>query len=333
MALVSLNESTAAPTTSTGSDSSTRRSTSRPVDYSVRRPDVFNARYGHVLDYMARVELEVDRNVLELTTLLPDPPEIDRRFYAEVWQPQEIRHGLILDELQVQLGRPAAEPDLTSIGVEDEDPRRARAPRRLPGRLPDALLPDRHGDRALRGARLQPAPRRRRRDGRERRRADGDRADPPPGARATTPSTSCPRAACGPQLAAWQRWMVRRMRSFSFAPVGANNADAEGRLRRHAGDPAHRPGRRRASPARSPASSASCSGPTSAASRSRRTSPRRSARRSSWRGAAGGLTTGCPGILTRRRCNAPSEAVRPGAPGRPARRCRRRSRRAGRSAA
>ena len=54
---------------------------------------------------MARVELEVDRNVLELTTLLPDPPEIDRRFYAEVWQPQEIRHGQILDELQVQLGR------------------------------------------------------------------------------------------------------------------------------------------------------------------------------------------------------------------------------------
>ena len=66
---------------------------------------------------MARVELEVDRNVLELTTLLPDPPEIDRRFYAEVWQPQEIRHGLILDELQVHLGRPAAEPDLTSLGV------------------------------------------------------------------------------------------------------------------------------------------------------------------------------------------------------------------------
>lgn len=26
------------------------------------------------------------------------------------------------------------------------------------------------------------------------------------------------------QLAAWQKWMVRRMRSLSFAPVGANNA-------------------------------------------------------------------------------------------------------------
>src|SRR5262245_53540811 len=87
------------------------------VDYTVRRPDLFNTRFGHVLDYMARVELEVDRNVLELTTLLPDPPEIDQRFYAEVWQPQEIRHGLILDALQVQLGRPQAENDLTSVGL------------------------------------------------------------------------------------------------------------------------------------------------------------------------------------------------------------------------
>ncbi len=76
------------------------------VDFSVRNPSMLNARYGHVLDYMARVELEVDRNVLELTAMLPDPPEIDRVFYADVWQPQEIRHGQILDELQVRIGRP-----------------------------------------------------------------------------------------------------------------------------------------------------------------------------------------------------------------------------------
>ena len=43
------------------------------------------------------------------------------------------------------------------------------------------------------------------------------------------------------ELAAWQQWMVRRLRSVSFAPVGANNDDAEGRLRRHAGHPRHRP--------------------------------------------------------------------------------------------
>ncbi len=82
------------------------------VDFTVRRPREFEARFGHVLDYMARVELEVDRNVLELTTMLPDPPEIDRHFYADVWQPQEIQHGLILDRLQVELGREPADADL-----------------------------------------------------------------------------------------------------------------------------------------------------------------------------------------------------------------------------
>ena len=44
------------------------------------------------------VELEVDRNVLELMTMLPDPPEVDVHFYRDVWQPQEIQHGRILDE-------------------------------------------------------------------------------------------------------------------------------------------------------------------------------------------------------------------------------------------
>jgi hypothetical protein len=86
------------------------------VDFTVRRPREFEARFGHVLDYMARVELEVDRNVLELTTMLPDPPQIDRDFYT-VWQRQEIQHGLILDRLQVELGREPAEADLDSIGA------------------------------------------------------------------------------------------------------------------------------------------------------------------------------------------------------------------------
>lgn len=87
------------------------------VDLTVRDPLAFEARFGHVLDYMARVELEVDRNVLELTTMLPDPPEVDVFFYRDVWQPQEIQHGRILDALQVQLGRPPADADLDSIGL------------------------------------------------------------------------------------------------------------------------------------------------------------------------------------------------------------------------
>lgn len=82
------------------------------VDREVRAPGVVADRYGHVIDYLARVELEVDRNVLELLVLLPDVQEVDRLFYADVWQPQEIQHGLILDRLQQDLGRPAARPQL-----------------------------------------------------------------------------------------------------------------------------------------------------------------------------------------------------------------------------
>ncbi len=69
-------------------------------------------RYGHVIDYLARVELEVDRNVLELLTLLPDVDDTNKTFYADVWQPQEIQHGLILDRMQQDLGRTPADPHL-----------------------------------------------------------------------------------------------------------------------------------------------------------------------------------------------------------------------------
>ncbi|MGI8646574.1 MAG: hypothetical protein ACR2JD_09695 [Nocardioides sp.] len=55
------------------------------VDFTVLRPAVVRERFGGVLDYLARVELEVDRNVLELNTMLPNPPDIDVRFYREVW--------------------------------------------------------------------------------------------------------------------------------------------------------------------------------------------------------------------------------------------------------
>ncbi len=87
------------------------------VDFTVQDPAELSRRYGHVLDYMARVELEVDRNVLELITLLPDPPEVDRTFYADVWQPQEIRHGEILDELQTRIGRPPATTDRDHVSA------------------------------------------------------------------------------------------------------------------------------------------------------------------------------------------------------------------------
>lgn len=82
------------------------------VDRTIKRPALVAARFGHVIDYLARVELEVDRNVLELLCLLPDVDDTNKTFYADVWQPQEIQHGLILDRLQQDLGRTPAEPHL-----------------------------------------------------------------------------------------------------------------------------------------------------------------------------------------------------------------------------
>lgn len=82
------------------------------VDRTIRNPQLVADRFGHVIDYLARVELEVDRNVLELLVLLPDVDDTNKSFYADVWQPQEIQHGLILDRLQQDLGRTPAEPHL-----------------------------------------------------------------------------------------------------------------------------------------------------------------------------------------------------------------------------
>lgn len=82
------------------------------VDRTIHRPEQLRGRFSNVLKYLARVELEVDRNVLELLVLLPHVEETDRFFYEDVWQPQEIQHGLILDRLQQDAGLPAAEPML-----------------------------------------------------------------------------------------------------------------------------------------------------------------------------------------------------------------------------
>ncbi|HSN11896.1 MAG TPA: hypothetical protein VLS51_07305 [Propionibacteriaceae bacterium] len=41
------------------------------VDRTIVNPGVVRERFAPVIDYLARVELEVDRNVLELLTLLP----------------------------------------------------------------------------------------------------------------------------------------------------------------------------------------------------------------------------------------------------------------------
>jgi hypothetical protein len=87
------------------------------VDRTVHDPGLVASRFGHTIDYLARVELEVDRNVLELLVLLPDVDETNKTFYADVWAPQEIQHGLILDRLQTDIGRPPTVPQL-DIGLD-----------------------------------------------------------------------------------------------------------------------------------------------------------------------------------------------------------------------
>ncbi|WP_395690414.1 GTP-binding protein LepA [Nocardioides sp.] len=197
------------------------------VDYTVRDPAGLERRFGHVLDYMARVELEVDRNVLELTTLLPDPPEIDRRFYAEVWQPQEVRHGLVLDELQARLGRERANPDLGGVGIKL---RVLGALAHLPSfqdvcrmlyyltgmttersavlaytRLHDGLTE--LGETAIAETVVAPI----------RRQEPGHYAFYQMSARGLWD-----------ELGAWQRWLVRRLRTASFTPVGAGSREEKG---------------------------------------------------------------------------------------------------------
>ena len=85
------------------------------VDYSMRDPEAVRARFAKPLEYMARVEMEVERNVLELAVLLPGVSETDRLFYADVWGPQEEHHGILLDTLNQRLGMPPAEPNLDEM--------------------------------------------------------------------------------------------------------------------------------------------------------------------------------------------------------------------------
>ncbi|MGA4670018.1 GTP-binding protein LepA [Propionibacteriaceae bacterium Y1923] len=80
------------------------------VDRQINNAELVKERFAGTIDYLARVELEVDRNVLELLTILPQASEVDTIFYQDVWSDQEMAHGYILDQLQTDLGMPSAEP-------------------------------------------------------------------------------------------------------------------------------------------------------------------------------------------------------------------------------
>ncbi len=83
------------------------------ADRTIRDAEAVKNRFAGTIDYLARVELEVDRNVLELLTLLPNVSEVDRIFYQDVWYDQEMAHGYLLDQLQVDLGMEPADPFMT----------------------------------------------------------------------------------------------------------------------------------------------------------------------------------------------------------------------------
>jgi hypothetical protein len=85
------------------------------ADYTLRDAGAVRARFSGPLEYMARVEMEVERNVLELAVLLPGVSETDRLFYADVWGPQEEHHGVLLDTLGRHLGMPPTAPDLDGV--------------------------------------------------------------------------------------------------------------------------------------------------------------------------------------------------------------------------
>lgn len=194
------------------------------VDFTVHDPQTTGDRFGPVLDYMARVELEVDRNVLELTTMLPDPPEVDRHFYADVWHPQEIRHGQILDELQQRLGRPAATPDLDTVSVKMHvlGALAHLAPIQDVVRMLYYLTGQSTERAAVLAYQLL----------HEGMTEIGETAvaetivaqirRQEPGHHAFYSMSARGLAA---QLAPWQLWLVRRLRTLTFAPVGANDAE------------------------------------------------------------------------------------------------------------
>jgi len=192
------------------------------ADYTMHRPGLLAERFGSVLNFMSRVELEVERNVIELNLLMPDPPEVDRHFYADVWLPQETHHGLILDRLQVLAGLPPTEPNLTDVafklkllgalgrvpGVQDV----SRMLYYLTGLTTErsAVLAYNKlhaglvelGERAVAATVVAPI----------RRQEPGHFAYYQMAARDLWS-----------QLGAWQRWLVRTLRRRTFEPVGVYN--------------------------------------------------------------------------------------------------------------
>ena len=87
------------------------------ADLTINDPESVRRQYGGIFRYLTRVELEVERNVLELRALMPDATETDRFFYEEVWSPQELQHGILLDAVQRRFGMTPAPPDVAGVSA------------------------------------------------------------------------------------------------------------------------------------------------------------------------------------------------------------------------
>jgi len=75
------------------------------VDLTVRDPAPLRDRFEEIFGYIATVEGAVPQNVADITTLLPDLDEQDRRFLS-VWSSHELAHAAVFDALRAELGLP-----------------------------------------------------------------------------------------------------------------------------------------------------------------------------------------------------------------------------------
>jgi hypothetical protein len=73
------------------------------VDLSVAGVGPLRATFAEIFAYIATVEGAVPQNVAEITTLLPDLDDQERRFLT-VWSSHELAHAAIFDSLRAELG-------------------------------------------------------------------------------------------------------------------------------------------------------------------------------------------------------------------------------------
>jgi len=86
------------------------------VDYDFRNPDAVREQLGHVLDYGYRIETEVARNVAEIAIVFHQLDPNNLRF-IEIWEPQEVQHGIILGRAEEAMGRTPSDVNLEEVST------------------------------------------------------------------------------------------------------------------------------------------------------------------------------------------------------------------------